>query len=108
MPQRAADLADQFDEFLGNEIAMLFDVDPMSLGMVPNVSTTVSPFAAKEMAAASKTIHERTSTKPLLKFLVSIAHAILHRVCGQDDMRFTFSGLDEAQDQASQTDLLVK
>ncbi len=108
MPQRAADLADQFDEFLGNEIAMLFDVDPMSLGMVPNVSTTVSPFAAKEMAASAKTVHERTSTKPLLKFLVSIAHSILHRVCGQDDMRFTFSGLDEAQDQAAQTDLLVK
>ena len=46
--------------------------------------------------------------KPLLKFLVSISEAILHRVCGQDDMRFTFSGMDESQDQAAQTDLLVK
>ena len=87
---------------------MVFDVDPMALGIIPNVSTTVSPFAAKEMAAASKTVHERTSTKPLLKFLVSIVHAILHRVCSQDDMKFTFAGLDEAQDQAAQTDLLVK
>jgi 8-oxo-dGTP pyrophosphatase MutT (NUDIX family) len=107
-PMRPTDLADQFDEFLANEIAMVFDVDPMALGIIPNVSTTVSPFAAKEMAASSKTVHERTSTKPLLKFLISIAHAVLHRVCSQDDMKFTFAGLDEAQDQAAQTDLLVK
>jgi 8-oxo-dGTP pyrophosphatase MutT (NUDIX family)/2'-5' RNA ligase len=107
-PQRAVDLADQFDEFLANEVAMVYDVDPMSLGIIPNVSTTVSPFAAKEMAQASRSVHERTSTKPLLKFLVDIAEAILHRVLSQDDMKFTFAGLDEAQDQAAQTDLLVK
>ena len=53
-------------------------------------------------------MHERTSTKPLLKFLASIANAILHRVCSQDDMKFTFSGMDEANDQAAQTDMLVK
>ena len=107
-PQRAADLADQFDEFLANEVAMCYDVDPMSLGIIPNVSTTVSPFAAKEMAQSSKTVHERTSTKPMLKYIVSIAHAVLHRVLAQDDMKFTFAGMDEAQDQAAQTDLLVK
>ena len=107
-PMRSTQLADQFDEFLANEIAMVFDVDPMSLGMVPNVSTTVSPFAAKEMAQASRTVHERTSTKPLLKFLCSIANTILHSVCGQDDMKFSFAGMNEAQDQAAQTDLLVK
>jgi 8-oxo-dGTP pyrophosphatase MutT (NUDIX family)/2'-5' RNA ligase len=108
MPMRATDLADQFDEIIMNQVAMVFDVDPMSLGIIPQVSTTVSPFAAKEMAQASRTVHDRTSMKPLLKFLVSISESILHRVCGQDDMKFTFAGLDEAQDQAAQTDLLVK
>lgn len=108
MPQRATELADQFDEFLANEIAMVFDVDPMSLGMVPNVSSTVSPFAAREMAQASRSVHERTSTRPLLKFLCSIFNNILHRVLSQDDMKFTFAGMDEMQDQAAMTDMLVK
>lgn len=108
MPQRDAQLADQFDEIIMSEVAMVFDVDPMSLGIVPKVSTAVSPFAAREMAQASKTVHERTSTRPLLKFWCDIFNSILHRVLGQDDMRFTFAGLDEAQDQAAMTDLLVK
>ena len=108
MPQRDAQLADQFDEIIMGEVAMVYDVDPMSLGIIPQVSTAVSPFAAKEMAQASRTVHDRTSTKPLLKFLCDIFNAVLHRVCGQDDMRFTFAGMDEAQDQAAMTDLLVK
>lgn len=107
-PQRAQDLADQFDEWVANAVAMVYDVDPMSLGIIPKVATVASPFAAREMAQASRTVHERTSTKPLLKFLCDVFNAILHRVCGQDDMKFTFAGLNEAQDQAATTDLLVK
>ena len=107
-PQRPASLADQFDEIIMASVAMVFDVDPMSLGIIPAVSTAVSPFAAKEMAESSRTVHERTSTKPLLKFLASIANSLLHRVMSQDDMKFTFSGMDEANDQAAQTDMLVK
>ena len=58
---RPADLADQFDEIIMGQVAMVFDVDPMSLGIIPQVSTAVSPFAAKEMAQASRVVHERTS-----------------------------------------------
>jgi 8-oxo-dGTP pyrophosphatase MutT (NUDIX family) len=107
-PQRPVDLADQFDEILMTEVCMNFDINPMDLGIVPKVSTAVSPFAAREMAQASKTVHERTATKPLLKFLCNIFDSILHRVCGQDDMKFTFEGLSETQDEASMTDLIVK
>jgi 8-oxo-dGTP pyrophosphatase MutT (NUDIX family) len=107
-PQRPVDLADQFDEILMTEICMGYDINPMDLGIVPKVSTAVSPFAAREMAQASKTVHERTATKPLLKFLCNIFDSILHRVCGQDDMKFTFEGLSETQDEASMTDLIVK
>ena len=107
-PQRPQDLADQFDEIIMTEVAMVYDVDPMSLGIIPKVSTVASPFAAREMAQASRTVHERTSTKPLLKFLCNIFNTVLHQVAGQDDMKFTFAGMDEAQDQAAQTDLLVK
>jgi len=107
-PQRAQDLADQFDEIIMNNVAMTYDVDPMSLGIIPKVSTVASPFAAREMAQASRTVHERTSTKPLLKFICDIMNTVLHVIAGQDDMKFTFAGLDEAQDQAATTDLLVK
>lgn len=107
-PQRPAALADQFDEIIMASVAMVFDVDPMSLGIIPNVATSVSPFAAKEMAQASRTVHERTSTKPLLKYLCGIANTLLHRVLSQDDMKFVYSGMNEAQDQAAQTDMLVK
>ena len=31
---------------------MVYDVDPMSLGIIPKVSTVASPFAAREMAQA--------------------------------------------------------
>jgi 8-oxo-dGTP pyrophosphatase MutT (NUDIX family) len=107
-PQRPAELADQFDEIVMAEVAMVYDVDPMSLGIIPKVSTVASPFAAREMAQASRTVHDRTSTKPLLKFLADIFNSILHRVCGQDDMKFTFEGLSETQNEAATSDLIVK
>lgn len=108
MPQRDAQLADQFDEIVMAEVAMVFDVDPMSLGIIPKVSTVASPFAAREMAQASRTVHDRTSTKPLLKFIADIFNNILHRVCGQDDMKFTFEGLAETENEAAMSDLIVK
>jgi ADP-ribose pyrophosphatase YjhB (NUDIX family) len=107
-PQRPVDLSDEFDNMVMTQVAMAFDVSPIELGVLPNVSSGGSPFAAKEMAQASKNIHERVSTKPTLKFLCSIFDDILHRVCGQDDMKFTFEGLQEEADQAAVTDLLVK
>jgi 8-oxo-dGTP pyrophosphatase MutT (NUDIX family) len=108
MPQRDAQLADQFDEIVMAEVAMVYDVDPMSLGIIPKVSTVASPFAAKEMAQASRTVHDRTSTKPLLKFLADIFNNVLHRVLGQDDMKFTFEGLAETQNESAVSDLIVK
>lgn len=107
-PQRPVDLADQFDEIIMNQVCMAFDVQPMEIGIIPQVSTAVSPFAAREMAQASHAVHERKSTKPLLKFLCDIFDNVLHRVCGQDDMKFTFEGLQEEADQAAVTDLVVK
>ena len=69
----------------------------------------MSPFAAKEMAQAvadgpRPDQHEAAAEVPG----ATSSTPILHRVCGQDDMRFTFAGMDEAQDQAAMTDLLVK
>jgi SPP1 gp7 family putative phage head morphogenesis protein len=107
-PQRPTDLADQFDEVVMTQVCMAFDVNPMELGLLPRVSTVASPFAAREMAQAQQSIHKRLSTKPLLKYLADIFDGILHRVAGQDDMRFTFEGLDEDSQLAAKTQMLTE
>jgi SPP1 gp7 family putative phage head morphogenesis protein len=108
MPQKDATLADDFDNIVMTQVCMAFDVRPLEIGISPQVSTLSSPFAAREAAQASRTMTERTSTRPLLKFLSSIFDGILQDICGFHDMRFNFSGQDEVQDQAAMTDLLVK
>src|SRR5262249_42271939 len=95
MPQKDAQLADQFDEIVMNQVCMAFDVMPMELGISPKVSTTMSPGAANQMSKMTASQHERSSTKPTLRFLADIMDFVLHHVCGQDDMRFVFEGLEE-------------
>lgn len=108
MPQKDASLADDFDSIVMTQVCMAFDVKPMELGILPQVSTVASPFAAREAAQASRSMHQRVSTKPLMKFLSGIFDGILQNVCGQRDLRFLFTGQEEVQDQAAMTDLLVK
>jgi SPP1 gp7 family putative phage head morphogenesis protein len=107
-PQRPTQLADQFDEVVMSQVTMAFDVNPMELGLLPRVSTVASPFAAREMAQAGRSIHQRLSTKPLLKFLADIFDGVLHRVVGQDDMKFSFEGLDDSDQVAEKTQLLTQ
>src|SRR6185312_485259 len=81
---------------------------PMELGILPKISTVASPFAAREMAQANKAIRERTATKPTLSYVTAIFNFILQDVCGQYDMQFVFEGMEEVQDEAAMTDMLVK
>jgi hypothetical protein len=107
MPQKPTELADQFDEIIMTQVCMAFGVQPMELGIMPKVSTTSSPGAANQMAKASQSTQERVATKPLLMFLTSIFNMVLQDVCGQDDMQFVFEGLEEDEDEATQTTMLV-
>lgn len=107
-PQKATQIADQFDEIVMNQVCMAFDVQPMELGIMPKVSTSVSPGAASQMSKATQDIHERKATKPILTFLADIMTSVLHNIAGQDDMRFVFEGLQEEEDESVMTDLLVK
>jgi hypothetical protein len=107
MPQRPAELADQFDDVVMNWVCMAFDVQPMELGITPKVSTTVSPGASNQMAKSSQGTHERKATKPTLQYLASIMDFILQEVCQQPDMRFLFEGLEEDEDELTQTNLLA-
>jgi len=106
-PQKPAEIADQFDEIVMNQVCMAFGVQPMELGISPRVSTTTSPGASNQMAKASQSTQERKATKPTLQYLAHIFNVILQDICQQDDMQFTFEGLEEDEDEATQTGMLV-
>ena len=108
MPQKEMAIVDQADEWIAAEVSMVCGINPMEIGILPKVSTVASPFAAREMAQANRSIHERTATKPTLTYLTSIFDMILQTVCGQQDMRFIFDGMEQTQDMAALADRGVK
>ena len=105
---KAMEIVDQADEWIATEVAMTCDISPMELGILPKISTVASPFAAREMAQANRAVRERTATKPTLGYVTSIFNFILQEVCGQEDMRFVFEGMEETQDLAALTDMGIK
>jgi len=107
-PQKPVDVADQFDDVVMTQVCMAFDVNPMELGILPKVSATATPSQVKQLAQGMGQVHERLSTKPLLKFLSGIFDVLLHDVMHQEDMTFTFEGLQEDAEQGALTDLLIK
>lgn len=107
MPQRMHPLADQFDEIVMTQVCMAFDVSPMELGIAPKVATSESPAVSRMMSKAAQAIQDRKATKPLLKYLSDIMNYILQEVCGQEDMRFVFEGLEDTQDEETLTKTLV-
>ena len=108
MPQKEMEIVSDADNWIATEVAMACDISPVEIGLLPKVSAAASPFAAREMAQASRSIHERTATKPTLSYLAAIPDMILQVVCGQDDMRFVFSGMEQTQDAAALTDMGIK
>ena len=108
MPQKDAQLADALDNIIMTQTCMAFDVKPMEIGIMPNVSTLAGSFATREMAAANRTMTQRASTPMVLKFVADIFNGVLQGICGQPDMQFAFAGMTDVQDQAATTDLLVK
>jgi Phage portal protein len=107
-PMKPNDIVDQSDEWIANEVCMMYGVSPMDVGILPKVSTVASPFAAREMAQASRTGKEKTDLQPMLMFLAAIPNFILQQVCDQPDMEFAFEGMREIQDEAALTDTYVK
>ena len=69
MPQKEMQIVDDADNWIANEVAMVCDISPTEIGLLPKVSAAASPFAAREMAQAARVIHERIATKPTLKFI---------------------------------------
>ena len=108
IPQKEMQIVDQADEWIANEVAMTCGVRPTEIGVIPQVSTVASPFAAREMAQAQRSMHDRVDTKPTLKFITEIFDTIIQIVCGQEDMRFLFSGMEEQADKSAAVDAGIK
>jgi hypothetical protein len=106
-PQRPHPIADQFDEIIMSQVTMAFDVMPTEIGIVPKVTTAVSPGAARTLSKESQSVHDRKSTKAFLKFLSDIPNYILQILCGQDDMRFVFEGMESTEAEETKTKTLV-
>lgn len=78
---------------------------------VPNTTLYIRDISAStaawcgnsnQMAKASQSIHERKSLKPLLLWLKeNVFDFVLQKVCGQEDMQFTWEGLEEGEDRES-------
>jgi 8-oxo-dGTP pyrophosphatase MutT (NUDIX family) len=110
-PQRPVDLSDSFDYLVMNQVCMSADVMPTELGIVPDIgATNQGPSASgiKFGAQAGRDPKTRKSTKPLLLTLCGIANYILQDICGQQDMQFSFEGLQDDEDKAAITSLGVE
>lgn len=86
---------------------MGFGVQPTQIGIIPQVSTAVSPSAAKQMSQMAGEAQARATQKPRLLFYMWLMDYILQELCGQEDMRFVFAGMQEESDEKTETDLVV-
>lgn len=109
-PQRPVDLSDSFDYLVMNQVCMAFDVQPIELGIIPNVGgTPQGPSASgiRFMGQEARDIKSRKSTKPLLSFIQDIFNHVIQVICDQPDMQFQFEGMIDDEDKQAITALGV-
>lgn len=114
-PQRPVDLSDGFDLLVQTQVCMAFDVQPIELGILPNIGGASAGaegggtasgvrFASQE----SRNLKSRKSTKPLLKFICDIFNYVIQDICHEKDLKFQFEGLEDDEDRQAITDLGVE
>lgn len=109
-PQRPVDLSDSFDYLVMNQVCMAFDVQPIELGIIPNVGgTPQGPSASgiRFMGQEARDIKSRKSTKPLLSFIQDIFNHVIQNICDCQDMQFQFEGMIDDEDKQAITALGV-
>jgi hypothetical protein len=93
-------LTDQTDEVAMSWVCMSFAVQPMELGIIPKVSSTISPGASNQMAKMTQQQTQRSGLKPLMIWLKRVLFDhIIQDVWGQTDMEWHWSGLEPPEDQ---------
>lgn len=106
-PMRPPAIADSFDEIVMMQTCMAFGVQPMQIGIMPQISTTTSPGAQNQMAKQMSNATDRATVAPTVIFLANLVDYVLQEVCGQADMRVMFEGMQEEEDEETTTNLLV-
>ena len=108
-PMKDPVLADQFDQIVMVEVCMAFNVQPTELGIMPQVATVQTPSAMNQATKAQSAIHQRKSLVPMLQWLKQgLLDKVIQVVTGQHDMQFMFEGLEEDEDEATLTGLLIQ
>jgi 8-oxo-dGTP pyrophosphatase MutT (NUDIX family) len=111
-PQRPVDLSDGFDQLVMTQVCMAFDVQPIELGILPNVGGSgqqgASASAIRLGSQEARDIKSRKSTKPLLHYLADIFNHIIQDVCDCGDLQFQFEGLADDEDKQAITELGVQ
>lgn len=111
-PQRPVDLSDGFDQLVMTQVCMAFDVQPIELGILPNVGGSgqqgASASAIRLGSQEARDIKSRKSTKPLLHYLADIFNHIIQNVCHCEDLQFQFEGLADDEDKQAITELGVQ
>jgi 8-oxo-dGTP pyrophosphatase MutT (NUDIX family) len=111
-PQRPVDLSDGFDELVMTQVCMAFDVQPIELGILPNIgggqSQGPSASAIRLGSQEARDVKSRKSTKPLLHYIADIFNYIIQDVCHCEDLQFQFEGLADDEDKQAITELGVQ
>jgi 8-oxo-dGTP pyrophosphatase MutT (NUDIX family) len=111
-PQRPVDLSDGFDELVMEQVCMAFDVQPIELGILPNIGgggqQGASASAIRFGSQEARDVKSRKSTKPLLHYLTDIFNHIIQDVCQCGDLQFQFEGLADDEDKQAITELGVQ
>jgi 8-oxo-dGTP pyrophosphatase MutT (NUDIX family) len=111
-PQRPVDLSDGFDQLVMTQVCMAFDVQPIELGILPNIGggqqSGPSSSAIRMGSQEARDVKSRKSTKPLLHYLADIFNYIIQDVCHCEDLQFQFEGLTDEEDKQSITELGVQ
>jgi len=111
-PQRPVDLSDGFDQLIMTQVCMAFDVQPIELGILPNIGSGgaqgASASAIRLGSQEAREVKSRKSTKPLLHYLTDIFNHIIQDTCHCDDLQFQFEGLADDEDKQAITELGVQ
>ena len=107
------DLADSFDTLVQTQVCMRSTSCRIELGLLPNIGGagpggSANASAVRFAAAGARDPKTRKSTKPLLMSLCDIANYVLQDICGQQDMQFSFEGLQDDEDKQAITSLGVE
>jgi hypothetical protein len=107
-PIKPIDLASQADENMYLEICMPFEIDPSEIGLKIGASGKgVMLGGSKGEADGIEVAKQRRSMGPVLSRIKSIFDFILQEVCNQEDMEWTWTGVQASEDESAKIERIV-